>query len=103
MKDREGHDLRHARRAGRLVLKRLPHLVTFAQVAPVCVRQWGVRDVQSGTPSWAFRWPMGLVGYTGLLVFGVLRGELGVYLGFLFALVGTLFKPSCLLSSSGSS
>ena len=35
---------------------------------------------------------VGLVGYTGLLLSASLRGEVGVYLGFLVALVGTLFS-----------
>ena len=35
---------------------------------------------------------IGLVGYTGLLLSASLRGEVGVYLGFLVALVGTLFS-----------
>jgi uncharacterized membrane protein len=35
---------------------------------------------------------LGLVGYAGLLLSAVLRGEVGVYLGFLIALVGTLFS-----------
>lgn len=33
---------------------------------------------------------VGLVGYTGLLLSASLRGEVGVYLGFLVALVGVL-------------
>ena len=35
---------------------------------------------------------VGLVGYSGLFFSAMLRGELGVYLGFLIALVGTLFS-----------
>jgi uncharacterized membrane protein len=35
---------------------------------------------------------LGFVGYTGLLASAVLRGEVGVNLGFLIALVGTLFS-----------
>ncbi len=35
---------------------------------------------------------LGLVGYAGLLFSASLRGEVGVYLGFLIALVGTLFS-----------
>jgi uncharacterized membrane protein len=35
---------------------------------------------------------LGLVGYTSLLVSAVVRSEVGVYLGFLIALIGTLFS-----------
>ena len=35
---------------------------------------------------------LGLVAYVGLLFSAMLGGEVGVYLGFLIALVGTLFS-----------
>jgi uncharacterized membrane protein len=35
---------------------------------------------------------LGLVGYSSLLLSALLRGEAGVYLGLLVALVGTLFS-----------
>lgn len=35
---------------------------------------------------------VGIVGYSGLLLSASLRSEVGVYLGFLVALVGTLFS-----------
>ena len=35
---------------------------------------------------------LGIAGYAALLVSAVLRGEVGVYLGFLISLVGTLFS-----------
>ena len=35
---------------------------------------------------------LGVVGYSGLLLSASLRGEVGAYLGFLVALVGTLFS-----------
>jgi uncharacterized membrane protein len=35
---------------------------------------------------------LGLVGYSGLLLSALLRSEVGAYLGFLVALVGTLFS-----------
>ena len=35
---------------------------------------------------------LGFVGYSGLLLSAVLQGHVGVYLGFLMALVGTVFS-----------
>jgi uncharacterized membrane protein len=70
--------------------------VHFAQVAPVCVGgSGGCETVQSSRYATVLGVPvavLGIVGYAGLLFSAVLRGELGVYLGFLFALVGTLFS-----------
>jgi uncharacterized membrane protein len=70
--------------------------VHYAGVAPVCVGGSGGREtVQTssyatilGAPVAALR----LVGYSGLLLSALLRGEVGAYLGFLVALVGTLFS-----------
>jgi uncharacterized membrane protein len=70
--------------------------VHYAGVAPVCVGgSGGCETVQTSSYATIFGVPVaviGLVGYTGLLLSASLRGELGVYLGFLVALVGTLFS-----------
>ena len=70
--------------------------VHYAGVAPVCVGgSGGCETVQTSSYATIFRVPVaviGLVGYTGLLLSASLRGEVGVYLGFLVALVGTLFS-----------
>jgi uncharacterized membrane protein len=70
--------------------------VHFARVAPVCVGgSGGCETVQSSRYAAILGVPvsaLGLVGYAGLLLSAVLRGEVGVYLGFLIALVGTLFS-----------
>jgi uncharacterized membrane protein len=68
----------------------------FAGVAPVCVGgSGGCERVQSSSYATIFGVPvavLGLVGYVGLLFSVMLGGEVGVYLGFLIALVGTLFS-----------
>jgi uncharacterized membrane protein len=70
--------------------------VHFAHVAPACVGgSGGCETVQSSRYATVLGVPVavfGIIGYAGLLFSAVLRGELGVYLGFLFALVGTLFS-----------
>jgi uncharacterized membrane protein len=70
--------------------------VHYTGVAPVCVGgSGGCETVQTSSYATIFGVPVaviGLVGYTGLLLSASLRGELGVYLGFLVALVGTLFS-----------
>lgn len=68
--------------------------VHYAGVAPVCVGgSGGCETVQTSSYATIFGVPVavvGLVGYTGLLLSASLRGEVGVYLGFLVALVGVL-------------
>jgi uncharacterized membrane protein len=70
--------------------------VHFMGVAPVCVGgKGGCEAVQTSSYATIFGVPvamLGLVGYTGLLLSASLRGEVGIYLGFLVALVGTLFS-----------
>ena len=68
----------------------------FLGVAPVCISgSGGCETVQSSRYAAIFGVPvaaLGIVAYAGLLFSAVLRGEAGVYLGFLVALVGTLFS-----------
>ena len=70
--------------------------VHYAGVAPVCVGgSGGCETVQASSYATILGFPvaaLGLVGYSGLLLSAVLRGEAGVYLGLLVALVGTLFS-----------
>src|SRR5215211_1549340 len=70
--------------------------VHFAGVAPVCVGgSGGCETVQSSRYAEILGVPvsvLGLGGYASLLFSAMLRGEVGVYLGFLIALVGTLFS-----------
>ena len=99
MKDGEERNLRvvlGVLAAAGLLISAYLTWVHFAQVAPVCVGgSGGCETVQSSRYATVLGVPvavLGLVGYAGLLISAVLRGELGVYLGFLFALVGTLFS-----------
>ncbi len=68
----------------------------FVGVAPVCISgSGGCETVQSSSYATIFGVPvavLGLVGYAVLLLSVTLRGEVGVYLGFLLALIGTLFS-----------
>ena len=70
--------------------------VHFARVAPACVGgSGGCETVQSSRYATILEVPVsvvGMVGYAGLLFSAALRGEAGVYLGLLIALVGTLFS-----------
>jgi uncharacterized membrane protein len=70
--------------------------VHFAGVAPVCVGgSGGCETVQSSRYAEILGVPvsvLGLVGYAGLLFSAVVRGGVGIYLGFLIALAGTLFS-----------
>jgi uncharacterized membrane protein len=70
--------------------------VHYMGVAPVCVGGGGgCETVQTSSYVTILGVPValvGLVGYSGLLISASLRGELGVYLGFLVALVGTLYS-----------
>jgi uncharacterized membrane protein len=99
LKDGEGRTLRVVlgvlAAAGFLISAYLTW-VHYAQVAPVCVGgSGGCETVQSSRYATILGVPvavLGLVGYSGLLFSAVLRAEGGVYLGFLIALVGTLFS-----------
>ena len=70
--------------------------VHYAGMAPVCVGgSGGCQSVQSSSYATIFGVPVavvGLDGYSGLLFSAWLGGEVGIYLGFLLALVGTLFS-----------
>jgi uncharacterized membrane protein len=70
--------------------------VHYMGVIPVCVGGSGGCDtVQTSSYATILGVPvavLGLVGYSGLLLSALLRGEIGVYLGFLLALVGVLFS-----------
>jgi uncharacterized membrane protein len=70
--------------------------IHYMGVAPVCVGgSGGCETVQTSSYATIFGVPvavLGLVGYAGLLFSALLRGEAGVYLAFLVALVGTLFS-----------
>ncbi len=70
--------------------------VHFARVAPVCVGGSGACEtVQSSRYAEVLGVPvsvLGLVGYASLLFSATLKGEVGVYLGFLTALIGVLFS-----------
>jgi uncharacterized membrane protein len=99
VKDGEGRNLRvvlGVLAAAGLLISVYLTWVHFAQVAPVCVGgSGGCETVQSSRYATVLGVPvavLGIIGYAGLLFSAVLRGELGVYLGFLFALVGTLFS-----------
>ena len=99
VKDGEGRALRvvlGVLAAAGLLISAYLTWVHFARVAPVCVGgSGGCETVQSSRYATVLGVPvsvLGLVGYTCLLFSAVLRGEVGVYLGFLIALVGTLFS-----------
>ena len=68
----------------------------FAGIAPVCTGgSGGCETVQSSRYATILGVPvsaLGLVGYAGLLLSTVVWGEIGVYVGFLISLVGTLFS-----------
>ena|SRR5215217_3770602 len=70
--------------------------IHFARGTPACVGgSGGCETVQSSHYATILGIPvsmLGLAGYTSLLFSAVLRGEVGVYLGLLLALVGTLFS-----------
>jgi uncharacterized membrane protein len=99
VKDREGRTLRvllGVLAAIGLLISAYLTWVHFARVAPVCVGgSGGCETVQSSRYATVLGVPvsvLGLVGYAGLLFSALLRGGPGVYLGFLIALVGTLFS-----------
>ena len=98
-KDREGRTLRvvlGALAAAGLLISAYLSWVYFAGVAPVCAGGGGgCERVQSSPYATILGVPvavLGVVGYAGLLFSVALRGEAGVYLGFLVTLVGTLFS-----------
>ena len=98
-KDREGRTLRVALgvlAAAGLLISIYLSWVHFEGVPPVCVGGGGgCETVQSSRYATILGVPvavLGIIGYAGLLISAVLRGEAGIYLGFLFALVGTLFS-----------
>jgi uncharacterized membrane protein len=68
----------------------------FAGITPVCAGGGGgCETVQSSRYAEILGVPvsvLGIVGYAGLLLSAALRGEIGVYLGFLISLAGTLFS-----------
>jgi uncharacterized membrane protein len=70
--------------------------VHYMGVAPICVGgSGGCETVQTSSYATILGVPVavvGLVGYSSLLFSASLRGAVGVYLGFLVALVGTLFS-----------
>jgi uncharacterized membrane protein len=70
--------------------------VHYMGVAPVCVGgTGGCETVQASSYATILGVPVaviGLFGYSGLLFSTLLRGDVGVYLGFLISLVGTLFS-----------
>ena len=68
----------------------------FLGVPPVCINGGGgCETVQSSRYATIFGIPvatLGVVAYAGLLLSAALRGEIGVYLGLLISLVGSLFS-----------
>jgi uncharacterized membrane protein len=70
--------------------------VHYMGVVPACLGgSGGCESVQSSSYATIFGVPVaviGLVGYSALLFSASLRGEVGIYLGFLVALVGVLFS-----------
>jgi uncharacterized membrane protein len=68
----------------------------YLGLPPVCISgSGGCEIVQSSRYATIFGVPvatLGVVGYAGLLFAAMMRGEVGVYVGLLLALVGTLFS-----------
>ena len=68
----------------------------FVGVPPVCISgSGGCEIVQSSRYATIFGVPvatLGVIAYAGLLFSATLRGEVGIYLGLLISLVGTLFS-----------
>ena len=68
----------------------------FAGLAPICTGGGeGCETVQSSRYATILGIPvalLGLISYGGLIISAALRGEVGIYLGFLTSLVGTLFS-----------
>ncbi len=68
----------------------------FAGLAPICTGGGeGCETVQSSQYTMVLGIPvalLGLISYGGLLISAALWGEVGIYLGFLISLVGTLFS-----------
>lgn len=98
-KDRQGRALRvalGALAAAGLLVSIYLSWVHFVGVPPVCVGgSGGCETVQSSRYATVSGVPvavLGIAGYAALLTSAVLRGEVGVYLGFLISLVGTLFS-----------
>lgn len=98
-KDREERTLRvvlGVLAAAGLLISAYLSWVHFVGVDPVCVGGGGgCETVQSSRYATVLGVPvavLGIIGYASLLLSAVMRGEVGVYLGFLFALVGTLFS-----------
>jgi uncharacterized membrane protein len=98
-KDREGRTLRvvlGVLAAAGLLISAYLSWVHFVGVDPGCVGGGGgCETVQSSRYATVLGVPvavLGIIGSASLLLSAVMRGEVGVYLGFLFALVGTLFS-----------
>ena len=68
----------------------------FAGLAPVCTGDGaGCETVQASRYAKVLGIPvalLGLISYAGLILSAVLWGEVGIYLGFLISLIGTLFS-----------
>jgi uncharacterized membrane protein len=98
-KEKEGRALRvvlGVLAAAGLLISAYLSWVHFVGVDPVCVGgSGGCETVQSSRYATVLGVPvavLGIIGYAGLLLSAAMRSEVGVYLGFLFALVGTLFS-----------
>ena len=94
---------RAALRTGLFVLAVLGFLISayltwihFAGLSPICTGNGaGCETVQASQYAKILGIPvalLGLISYGGLIVSAVLWGEIGIYLGFLISLVGTLFS-----------
>lgn len=68
----------------------------FAGLAPVCTGDGaGCETVQASRYAEVLGVPvalLGLISYAGLILSAALWGEVGIYLGFLISLIGTLFS-----------